>query len=91
MPAGTLHISWINKGESTLEHYHVIYSIDGAAGTARARSIRGKQALTTVLTNDVALLPPRVTKLFQELESMGSVTLSGLNVSQEDLERLQLA
>ena len=91
MPAGTLHVSWINKGESTLEHYHVIYSIDGAAGTARARSIRGKQALTTVLSNDVALLPPRVTKLFQELESMGSVTLAGLNVSQEDLERLQLA
>jgi hypothetical protein len=91
MPAGTLHVSWINKGESSLEHYHMIYSIDGAAGTARARSIRGKQALTTVLSNDVALLPPRVTKLFQELESLGSVTLAGLNVSQEDLERLQLA
>lgn len=90
MPAGTLHISWINKGDQ-LEHYHVIYAIDGSSGTARARSIRGKQALTTVLTNDIALLPPRVEKLFQELESNGSCTMAGLNVAQEDLERLQLA
>jgi hypothetical protein len=91
MPAGTLHVSWINKGESSLEHYHVIYQVDGAAGTARARSVRGRQALTTILSSDIALLPSRIDKLFEELESMGTVTLAGLNVAQEDLERLQLA
>ena len=90
MPAGTLHVSWINKGEQ-LEHYHMIYGIDGALGTARARSIRGKQTLTTILSNDVALLPSRVQKIFEELETMGSCTVAGLNISQEDLERLNLA
>ena len=91
MPAGTLHISWINKGDSTLEHYHVIFGVEGASGTAKARSIRGRQALTTVLSNDVALLPSRVTKIFQELDGMGSCTVAGLNIAQEDLERLNLA
>ena len=90
MPAGTLHIAWINKGEE-LEHYHVMYGIDGAMGTSKARSIRGRQALTTILSSDVALLPARVTKVFQELDSHGSCTMAGLNIAQEDLERLNLA
>ena len=90
MPAGTLHVSWINKGEE-LEHYHVMYGVEGAMGTAKARSIRGRQALTTILSNDVALLPSRVTKVFDDLDKTGSCTLSGLNIAQEDLERLSLA
>jgi hypothetical protein len=90
MPAGTLHVSWINKGEG-LEHYHVIYGVDGATGTAKARSIRGRQTLTTILSNDVALLPSRVQKVFEDLEKTGSCTLAGLNIAQEDLERLSLA
>ena len=90
MPAGTLYVSWINKGEE-LEHYHLIYGVEGAAGTAKARSIRGKQTLTTILSNDVALLPSRIQKIFEELDKNGSCTLAGLNISQEDLERLSLA
>ena len=90
MPAGTLHVSWINKGEE-LEHYHLMFGAEGATGTAKARSVRGRQALTTILSNDVALLPSRVTKVFQELDATGSCTMSGLNIAQEDLERLNLA
>lgn len=90
MPAGTLHVSWINKGDE-LEHYHMMFGIDGATGTAKARSVRGRQALTSILLNDVALLPARVEKIFQELDNSGSCTMPGLNVSQEDLERLSLA
>ena len=90
MPAGTLHVAWINKGDD-LEHYHVMFGVEGATGTAKARSIRGRQALTTILLNDVALLPARVNKIFQDLENVGQCTLAGLNISQEDLERLSLA
>lgn len=91
MPAGTLQLAWMNKGAETEERYHVMYGIDGQSRTMRARNVSGRDTLTELLANDLALLPERINKIMDDLQKSGTCSVPGLNVADSDLKRLELA
>lgn len=91
MARGTLQMAWINKGDSSEEHYHVMYGVEGENKTMKARNVKGREALSTMLANDLCLLPERVSRVLEELQSSGTSNVAGLNVADADLKRLDLA
>ena len=90
MSHGTLQMAWINKGENEEEQYHVMYGIDGVERTMKARSIHGRGVLTAILTSDLHLVTERVNKALDDLESLGTCSVTGLNIPDADLKRLDL-
>lgn len=91
MPAGTLQLAWMNKGAAGNERYHVMYGIDGQSRTMRARNVEGREKLTELLSNDLAFLPERINRIMDDLGKTGTCSVSGLNVPDADLRRLELA
>jgi hypothetical protein len=84
-------MAWINKGENEEEQYHVLYGVDGAERTQKARSVHGRGVLTAILTSDLHLVTDRVNKVLDDLETMGTCSIMGLNIPDADLKRLDLA
>ena len=91
MSAGTLQMAWINKGEATEEQYHVMFGIDGANRTAKARTVHGKDVLKSLLTEELSLNTDHAERVMDELQKKGSSSVTGLNVPDTELRKLDLA
>jgi hypothetical protein len=91
MAAGTLQMAWINKGDNSEEQYHVMYGVDGQNRTMKARTVHGKAVLTSLLTEELSLQMDHAQRLLDELHNRGTANVAGLNVSDTELRKLDLA
>jgi len=91
MARGTLQMAWINRGDGTEEHYHVMYGLEGENKTMKARTVRGKAMLMTLLKTDLRMNEAKVGSALGELDSRGTTSVDGLDVDMNDLKRMDLA
>ncbi len=90
MARGSLQMAWINKGENAEEHYHLMYGLDGENMTMKARTIRGRKVLTTLLKSDLKVADGNVAGVISDLEAKGTASVEDLDIDVADLRRLDL-
>ncbi len=90
MARGSLQMAWINRGENAEEHYHLMYGRDGETRTMKARTVRGRKVLTSLLLSDLKVPDGSVTGAISALDATGTASVDDLDVDVADLRRLDL-